>query len=283
MFTTKLAQLWPIYKRDKTIARFSPLTLKGYEIQFTLFSRVVGDIDVDEVTTDIIKDYLASDCSHLKTSSLGARVRFLKAFFTWAHTENYLPVNLTEGIREPRVRDKTPKYFSDEEITKLKTACETLFEKTLIEFSFATGCRVGEIRLVDRADLNWDNNSIHIKGKGDKSRTVYFSEPCGEIMKQYLASRKDNDEALFVTQRAPHRMSISEMRYILKRVAKRAGMRNVYPHKLRHSYATHLLNNGASLEAIRQLLGHSDLQSTMIYASLTEEGKMNTYKRCFKG
>jgi integrase/recombinase XerD len=283
VFTTKLAQLWPIYKRDKTIARFSQLTLKGYEIQFNLLSRVVGDVDAEEVTIDVIKDYLAG-CTHLKIASLAGRVRFIKAFFTWAFTEKYISANPTSGIKEPRNRDKKPKYLSEEEILKLKDGCESLTEKTILEFSFATGCRVGEIANINRAAINWDNNSIDIMGKGNKRRIIYFSEPCKEILREYLAQRKDDDEALIVTERAPHRMSVAEMRYILKRIAKRAGMaNNVYPHKLRHTYATHLLNNGASLEAIRQLLGHCNLSSTMMYANLTEEGKQNTYTRCFKG
>lgn len=104
------------------------------------------------------------------------------------------------------------------------------------------------------------------------------------LLIEYMEFRKDEDVALFVTERAPHRMSIAEMRYILKRIAKRSGIcNNVYPHKLRHTYATHLLNNGASIEAIRQLMGHSNMNSTLIYAHLTEEGKQNTYSRCFKG
>lgn len=278
----KFTDLWPIYKRDKTIARFSPLTLKGYEIQFNLLSRCAGDIELSEVNVNVIKDYLA-ELTELKTSSLAARIRFLKAFFTWAHTEGYIDTNPTAGIREPKIRDKKPKFLSDEEILKLKDGCQTLLEKVILEFSFATGCRVGEIHNINHTDIHWDNNSIDIMGKGNKRRVIYFSEPCKEVLQAYLAQRTDTDEALIVTDRAPHRMSVSEMRYVLKRIAKQAGMvNNVYPHKLRHTYATHLLNNGASLEAIRQLLGHGTLKSTMLYANLTEKGKQNTYIRCFK-
>jgi integrase/recombinase XerD len=279
----EFASLWPIYKRDRTIARYSPHTIRAHEIQFNLLLRYAGNIEADNIDANLLKDYLAS-CTHLKASSLGMRVRFLKAFFTWAFTEKHIPTNPMVSIKEPRIKDKLPKYLTDDEIITLKGGCETLLERTLLEFSFATGCRVGEVREINRNDVNWENNSINIMGKGGKRRIIYFSEPCKELLQEYLEYRKDDDEALFVTERAPHRMSIAEMRYILKRIAKRAGMTNkVYPHKLRHTYATHLLNNGAPLEAIRQLLGHSNLSSTMIYANLTEQGKMNTYNRCFKG
>lgn len=279
----KLSELWPIYLRDRTIARYSPHTLKAHSIQVRLLQESVGDIEVDQIDLDKVKDYLAS-CTHLKPSSLGARVRVIKAFFTWAFKEGYVSTNPMAGIKEPKNRDKTPKYFTDDEIVTLKSGCESILERTLLEFSFATGCRVGEVREINRADINWDNNSINIMGKGGKRRIIYFSDPCKELLTEYLEFRKDEDAALFVTERAPHRMSIAEMRYILKRIAKRSGLcNNVYPHKLRHTYATHLLNNGASIEAIRQLLGHANMSSTMIYANLTEQGKMNTYNRCFKG
>jgi len=278
----ELNALWLIYKRDRTIARYSPQTIRAHGIQFNLLLKFAGDIEVNKVDANLLKDYLAG-CTHLKTSSLAGRIRFLKAFFTWAFTEHHILVNPMAAIKEPKIKDKTPKYLTDEEIIKLKSGCESLMERTLLEFSFATGCRAGEIREINRNDINWGNNSINIMGKGGKRRIIYFSEPCKELLQEYLEYRKDDDEALFVTERAPHRLSIDMMRYILKRIAKRAGMtKNVYPHKLRHSYATHLLNNGAPLEAIRQLLGHSNLNSTMIYAHLTEEGKQDAYNRCFK-
>ena len=101
-------------------------------------------------------------------------------------------------------------------------------------------------------------------------------------MEKYIKNRKDDDPALIVTERAPHRMSIDQVRYVLKRIAKMTGIMNViYPHKLRHSFATHMLNRGASIEVIRQLLGHHDLNSTLIYANLTEEGKKAGYNKYF--
>jgi len=279
----KLSELWPIYQRDRTIARYSPHTIKAHKTQFNLLMRFTGDIDTGKIDANLLKDYL-SGCTHLKTSSLGMRVRVVKSFFTWAFKGGYIPTNPMAGVKEPKNGDNIPKYFTDNEIIILKSGCESILERTLLEFSFATGCRVGEVREINRADINWDNNSINIMGKGGKRRIIYFSDPCKELLIEYMKFRKDEDAALFVTERAPHRMSIAEMRYILKRIAKRSGIcNNVYPHKLRHTYATHLLNNGASIEAIRQLMGHSNMNSTLIYAHLTEEGKQNTYSRCFKG
>lgn len=282
MCYTNLSSLWARYERDKKLARYSDKTLSSQKIQNNLLIKTFGDIEAGSISTDQLKDYLAS-CDHLKTSSLGHRIRVLKAFFTWAYKEQLIDSNPMATIREPVIKDKTPKFFGDKEIVQLKSGCQSPLEKAILEFSFATGCRIGEIWLINHSDINWEDNSVNILGKGGKRRVVYFSEVCKDILNDYIESRKDDDPALFVTERAPHRMSISQMRYILKRIAKRSGIKgNAYPHKLRHSYATHLINNGASLEAIRQLLGHSSLNSTLIYASLTEEGKKNTYTRCFK-
>jgi integrase/recombinase XerD len=121
-----------------------------------------------------------------------------------------------------------------------------------------------------------------VLGKGDKEREVYFSIKAAIWLKKYLTTRKDTDTALFVTERAPHRMSIAQIRYIVKRVAKRSEVEViVYPHKLRHSYATHLLNRGAPMEGIQTLLGHQKLETTMLYAQLSGPRRKEIYTKYF--
>jgi integrase/recombinase XerD len=121
-----------------------------------------------------------------------------------------------------------------------------------------------------------------VLGKGDKEREVYFSIKAAIWLRKYFNVRKDTDMALFVTERKPHRMSIAEIRYVIKRVARRSELdANVYPHKLRHSYATHLLNNGAPMEGIQTLLGHTNLSTTMLYASLSGPRRKEIYRKFF--
>ena len=135
---------------------------------------------------------------------------------------------------------------------------------------FSTGCRIGEIVSLDRARINWSNRSAIIRGKGDKEREVYFNIRCQIWLKRYLDNREDRDTAIFVTERDPHRMSIAQMRYIIKRISNRASInKDIHPHQLRHSYATHLLNNGAPLDVIQSLLGHEKSETTRIYAQLS--------------
>jgi len=147
--------------------------------------------------------------------------------------------------QEPKTGIRLPKALTEEDIELLREGCTSPLEHALVEFLYTTGCRIGEVAKLNRNAIDWETRSLYVRGKGDKEREVYFNIKCCIWLKRYLRGRKDTDMALFVTERTPHRMGIAEIRYIIKRVARRSGVGTiVYPHKLRHSYATHLLNNG---------------------------------------
>jgi integrase/recombinase XerD len=277
-----LSEAWQLYAADKQIEGFSPATLKGYKVQLNLLIRYFGDIDIEEITLASLKTYLIEAGSHLKPASLGARIRFIRAFFRWAADEGYCPGNPARKLREPKLGPRVPKALSEEDTVSLQEACRTTLEHALIEFIYTTGCRIGEVHRLNRNAIDWENRSCIVLGKGNKEREVYFSIKTAIWLKKYLNSRNDNDTALFVTERAPHRMSIAQIRYIVKRVARRSEVEaNVYPHKLRHSYATHLLNNGAPMEGIQTLLGHQKLETTMLYAQLSGPRRKEIYQRYF--
>ena len=276
-----ISMLWPNYMRDKSIARYSPHTLKSYKLQARLLCEYLGGKNIAEVTIDNLKDYLVSR-GDLKVASIGHRVRFIRSFFKWAAEEGHIQNNISVSIKEPKVKDRTPKYLTEEEIEILRNACKSDLERVIFELLYSTGCRIGELTPLNKDDIDWQENRIRIMGKGGYPRTVYFTDTCKEWLLKYIEGRRDKDPALIVTERVPHRMSIDQVRYILKRIAKRTGTMNViYPHKLRHSFATHMLNRGASIEVIRQLLGHHDLNSTLLYANLTEVGKKANYNKYF--
>jgi integrase/recombinase XerD len=186
-------------------------------------------------------------------------------------------------IHEPKMPKRIPRALSEEEIEYLRDACRTPLEHTLVELAYSTGCRIGELHRMNRGDVDWHNQSIVVMGKGAKEREVYFTIRARIWLRRYLDSRKDEEPALFCTERRPwRRMSIAQIRYVLKRVAARAGMADrVYPHRLRHSFATHLLNNGCPLEVIQSLLGHEKLDTTRLYASLAGERRREFYRRYF--
>lgn len=277
-----LSVAWNVYESDKRLEGYSPHTLKAYKIQSQLLIRYLGDNEIESVKLEQLKAHLAKDAERLKPASIGHRIRFLKSLFRWALDEGHIVGNPSAKLREPKQGHRIPKAMNEEDVELLREACRSPLEHALVEILYTTGCRIGEIAGLNRNAISWEGRSIVVRGKGDKDREVYFTIKCGIWLKQYIKSRKDTDVAMFVTERKPHRMGIPQLRYVVKRIAKRAGITvNVYPHKLRHSYATHLMNNGAPLEAIQTLLGHAKIDTTRIYAHLSGERRREIYRKYF--
>lgn len=281
----KILEAWEHYKKDKDYLGYSHHTLKSYKIQANLLAREFNNCDITQITYQQLKEYLYKQ-KHLKPSSLGHRVRFIHSFFRWAVDEGHIRSNPAAKVREPKIGKTVPKFLTEEDIEILRAFCKTPREHAIVEFMYSTGCRIGEIVQVNILDIDWANNSLVVHGKGNVEREVYFNTKCRIWLKKYIELRTDKEPALFVTERKfnnkPNRLSISQMRAEIKKIATRAGIEaNVYPHRMRHSYATHLLNNGAPMEAIQQLLGHAKYESTEIYASLSGERRKQIYKRYF--
>ncbi|MDH5164445.1 tyrosine-type recombinase/integrase, partial [Heyndrickxia oleronia] len=185
-------------------------------------------------------------------------------------------------IKEPKMDTRIPKFLTEEEIELLREACHSSFEKALFEFMYSTGCRIGEVVRLNKKDINFKDQSVIVFGKGNKEREVYFNTRCSIRLRRYLDERSDMDEALFITERSPHRMSIAQTRYVIKRISKRAGInKSIHPHQLRHSYATTLINNGAPLEVIQNLMGHEKSETTRVYAYLSGHLRRELYKKYF--
>ncbi|MBB6447981.1 site-specific tyrosine recombinase/integron integrase [Bacillus benzoevorans] len=278
-----LSEAWKKYQQDKKIEGYSPLTLKTYCFQYNLLLRFFGNIDMREITTEKLKEYLIQEGEHLKASSLGNRVRCIKSIFKWTHEEGYIPKNPAAKLKEPKLGKRIPKFLSDLEIEHLREACHTTMEKALFEFFYSTGCRIGEVVKLNRDDIDFRSNSVIVHGKGDKEREVYFNTRCSIWLKRYLDQRDDDESCLFVTERrSKRRMSIDNLRYIIKRISNRAGIKkSIHPHQLRHSYATHMMNNGAPLEVIQSLLGHEKSETTKIYAQLSGKLRQDFYSKYF--
>lgn len=278
-----LTEAWEKYQSDKKIEGYSPLTLKIYGYQFNLLMRYFDDFEMNEMTTDQLKEYLIHTGGHLKPSSLGHRIRFIRSLFKWTHEEGYIPKNPSSKLKEPKVGKRLPKFLSKREIEHLREACHSSMEKALFEFFYSTGCRIGEVAKLNREDINFAGNSVIVNGKGDKEREIYFNIRCSIWLKRYLDERTDEEPCLFVTERNPkRRMSIDTLRYIVKRISNRTEIKKtIHPHQLRHSYATHMIENGAPLEVIQSLLGHEKSETTRIYAHLSGKLRYDLYSKYF--
>lgn len=264
----------------RTQEGFSKYTIKAYQLQHALLIRDVGDIEIEDVTLPLLREHL-SHHSHLKLSSLGHKIRSIKSLFKWLTEEDQLARNPTFKLNEPKPGRRVPKALTIEELELLRDSCESSLEHALIEFFFATGGLLSEVQRLNRNDIDWQRNCLTVLGKGDKEREVYYGAKARIWLERYLRERKDRDPALFVTQRQPHRMSVHEIQYIFKRIAKRCGLAERVSHKMRHTLATVLLNQGAPLVAVQSILGHEKPETMQLYAHLSGAARQQSYQRYF--
>jgi len=275
-----ISEAFRFYEKDKKLLNYSINTLKAYSLQVKLLIKHLGDIEISEITYVQLKEYLIQQ-EHLKPASLGHRIRFVRSFFRYLHEEDFIQKNVSSKLKEPKMGARIPKSFSEEELELLRDGCSTIIQRLLIEFFYATGCRISEVNNVNIVDINWQDRSIRVIGKGDKERTVYFTVKCQIYLKKYLETRNDTCEALFVTERKPiRRMSIARIREIIKDIAKNSEVNiNVYPHRYRHTHAQMMVDRGASLDIVMNDLGHVRISTTMIYAQVSSERKRQEYNK----
>ena len=173
-----ISELRRLYKADKRIQGFSLNTLKAYTLQLRMLIAGLGDIDISEVTLQLLKEYLAKQSDRLKPSSLGHRIRFGRSLFRFAYEETYLSSNPSLKLREPKMVKRIPKFLMEEDVIPLKISCHSPREKALLEFLYSTGCRVREMQKINIEDLNWENCSAFVNGKESKQSEIYFTTEC---------------------------------------------------------------------------------------------------------
>lgn len=198
--------------------------------------------------------------------------RVLSTFFQWLENEDIIrksPVKRTKSLKEER-GDKKP--FSDEDVARLREACRDDRERAVVELLLSSGMRVAELHGLDRADMDMQGRECEVLGKGRKRRTCYFSAEAKLYLERYIASRTDENPALVVSSRKPTtRLGISAIEGMVRRIGTRAGVANTHPHRFRRTMATNNLRRGMKLEEIQQLLGHSNMDTTLIYAKVDHE------------
>lgn len=279
----KFNDVWSMYEQDKTIEGYSKNTINAYKLQLRLLSEHLGDIDVEDVTTFHLKSYVQKRSTELKPNSLQHNVKFIRALFRYMHEEGITDSNISAKIKFPKGGQRVPKFIGEETLELLRLNASNELDAALIEFMYSSGCRIGEVYSLNKKDFDFHRRTVTVTGKGNKEREIYFSKRAEILIKRYWDSRKDDLDCFISKRNRPYdRMGVHQMRLRMKNVAKKAGVsENVYPHKLRHTYATHLVNRGAPIEVIQQFLGHSKLDTTMVYAHLSGEHRKKVYDQYF--
>ncbi|HJV46357.1 MAG TPA: tyrosine-type recombinase/integrase [Bacillota bacterium] len=132
-------------------------------------------MELEDVTLPLLKEYLAKQFERLKPSSLGHRIRFISSLFRYVFEEGYIPRNPTLKLKEPKLDKRIPKFLIEEDVIHLKISCQSLRDHALLQFLYSTGCRVGEAHRLNIEDINWENGSTIVNGKGFKQREDYFT------------------------------------------------------------------------------------------------------------
>lgn len=187
----------------KRLEGLSSITLGNYLLELSGFADIVKKKAEDIATTDV-RMYLSQDGT-LKMSTIRKKLSILKSFFSWLVSEEYIKRDPTTKLKAPKDEYRLPKSLSIEELEMLREACETVRQRAFLEVLYATGCRLSEVHGLNKADINQQNMSTLIIGKGDKQREVYFSIRAMYHLVKYLKERKDDCEALMITERKPYR------------------------------------------------------------------------------
>lgn len=269
-----------MFLSSKRLEGLSENTLIDYRMELGLFIRKNSKAVVQIQTPDI-RAYLAS-CKNVQTSTIGKKLTVLKSFFGWMVKEEILLRDPTTKIKMPKKKQRLPKGLSADEFELVRELCESKRERAMVEVFYSTGCRLSELMSMDIDNINKQEMSTTVIGKGDKERKVYLTFTALYHLNSYLKSRDDDCEAVFVTVRRPHRrMGKKTIQDEIGKIGKRLNLKNkvIHPHVFRHTLAQTMLDNGAKLEEVQNILGHSTIGTTQIYAQVSEERKQTAHKR----
>lgn len=266
--------------RKKTEGK-SDKTIEQYKLHLTHMLQNLN-MPIEKITENDLFVYLAKYKKDKNVSNVyldNMRLVF-SSFFGWLNAKGYISKNPTAGLEPIKVEKKIKQPFSDEELEKLRRICEQERDLALIEFLYSTGVRVSELVALNRKDIDFYGKNVVVYGKGSKERETYLNAASCLHLKAYLDSRTDDNEALFVSARAPHtRLTVAGVEKILQRIGKEAGVQKVHPHRFRRTMATNVLKKGMPLEEVKELLGHTKLDTTMIYCTVSKENVKHSHQK----
>lgn len=274
------------YKAYMVSQKINGLSLKtldnyGYILRDFIFSI---SKPIDKVTTNDIRAYIYKVEQTRKNSNrtLDRKRSVISSFLEWCANEGYIDKNPGRNLKAIKYQVRERDALTQDELEMLRMACKNMRELALIEFLYATGCRVSECTSVKVSDIDFNDRSLKVIGKGNKERRVYLNAKSVLSIKSYLQTRKGESEYLFCSNKAPHgQLSVDCVQKVLNLLGQRAGIeRKIHPHLFRHTTAKVCLSRGMRVEDIQMLLGHSNINTTMIYAKTSQEKVQMEHKRC---
>ena len=270
--------------------KLSKNTKEAYEKDLILFANFLKDKNVLSITTNDIKQYIKYlNDNKEKDKTIARKIVSIRTFFDYLMKEKLIEINPCEKIETPKVRKTLPKTLNGEEVLKLlsikpKTAKEYR-NIAMIELMYATGLRVSELVNLEINDVNLTDDYVRVYGKGKKERIIPMADITVKIMDEYINVYRNSLLKGYLTDKvfiSSYGNGITRQGFfkILKKQAKEVGIEKDFsPHTLRHSFATHLLENGADLRSIGEMLGHENIKTTQIYTHLSNNKKRKDYEK----
>ena len=240
------------------------------------------DLPIRKMTTEEIRHYLSgyqqiNNCSKVTVDNVR---RNISSFFSWLEEENYILKSPMKRIHKIKTRQQVKEIISDEAIECLRDNCVCPRDLAIIDFLYSTGIRVGELVNLNIADIDFEARECVVFGKGDKERRVYFDAKSKLHLLNYLAERNDDNPALFVTLDSPHdRLKISGVEIRLRELGRRLNITRIHPHKFRRTMATRAIDKGMAIEQVQNILGHSQIDTTMQYAIVNQTNVKRSHQK----
>ena len=243
--------------------------------------------DIKSVKYETIRGYLSYlHEKKYKSKSISRMISSMRSFFKYLKVENVITNNPMTLISNPKLEKKLPKYLTINEVEKILNVPDMndkigIRDAFILELLYVSGIRVSELVNIKLNDIEESQRRIKILGKGNKERYVLYGSRCSELLKKYISVRSDflkypND--YLILSKTGRKINTREIRNIINRIKTKAGISiSISPHTFRHTFATHMLNEGADIRAVQELLGHENLSTTTIYTHLTNEKLRRTY------
>lgn len=270
-----------LFISSKEVEGCSKRTIKYYREIIEKFVYSFDD-SIRHISTDNIRNYLSeykkdSNCNSVTIDNLR---RVLSSFFSWLEDEDYIIKSPVRRIHRIKTVQTVKETFTDENIEKMRDECSNIRNLSMIELLISTGMRVGELVNLNIQDVSFEERSCIVLGKGNKQREVYFDARTKIHLLQYLNTRNDNSNALFVSMKKPYnRLSISGIELIIRKLGLDTEISKVHPHKFRRTLATMAIDKGMPIEQVQKLLGHVKIETTLHYAMVNQNNVKMSHRR----
>lgn len=272
-------ELLEAYITAKRIEGRSEKTMERYRYIIEKMMKKI-DVPIRKISVFHIRRYFTEEKDRgISDRTLEGTREVLSAYFNWLHKEGLIQTNPMVNLGAIKYQKVERQPYSLVDIEKLKENCDNYRDKAIISFLLSTGCRISEACNLNRDDVDYANKECRVLGKGNKERTVFLDDVTIMLLKRYVDSRDDNNEALFLSGRKKKRITPSGVRYALHKIADKASVENTHPHRFRRTLATNLINHGMPIQEVASLLGHEKIDTTMTYVYIDKHNVKNSYKK----